>query len=187
VLTSENAIFVPAKVKERRGSRMDMIMKFDDKRLKNLIEVKNKDTSFGLVKQKSGQKQKSTANLLQKDSIKEKGGDAPARHVNESEKNIERYILNMNPFKNLDLQREGSSGVSSFLPSLSEHKQAILSGKMSTKDLRGQLNRSKSFKSKGNLLGQIKEEHKKEDKAGVVPKDLGFGLLKDLIDLIDDE
>jgi hypothetical protein len=33
------------------------------------------------------------------------------------------------------------------------------------------------------LLGQIKEEHKKEEKAGVVPNDLGFGLIMDLIDI----
>jgi hypothetical protein len=35
-------------------------------------------------------------------------------------------------------------------------------------------------------LGQIKEEHSIV-KAGVVPEDLGFGILKDLIDLSEED
>jgi hypothetical protein len=38
-----------------------------------------------------------------------------------------------------------------------------------------------------SLLGNLKEEHKQEVKAGVVPKDLGLGLLRDLIELSENE
>lgn len=42
-----------------------------------------------------------------------------------------------------------------------------------------------SYKRSGTqLLGQLKEKHSaQEGTAGVVPKDIGFGLIKDLIDL----
>ena len=37
------------------------------------------------------------------------------------------------------------------------------------------------------LLGNIKEINKREDRVGVVPKDLGFNLIKDLIDFDEEE
>jgi hypothetical protein len=37
------------------------------------------------------------------------------------------------------------------------------------------------------LLGQLKEEHKPVNTTGVVPKDLGLGFFKDMIDLDDEK
>ena len=42
-------------------------------------------------------------------------------------------------------------------------------------------------KSGSNLLGNIREEHKIENKPGVVPKDLGLGLLRDLIEISEND
>ena len=47
--------------------------------------------------------------------------------------------------------------------------------------------RMKIKRSGTNLLGNIREEHKIENKPGVVPKDLGLGLLRDLIELSESE
>lgn len=47
-----------------------------------------------------------------------------------SEANIDNFIQQINPFKNLQLEREKSVGLSNFLPSFNEHKQQILSGKV---------------------------------------------------------
>ena len=46
-----------------------------------------------------------------------------------------------------------------------------------------------SFKRSGTaLLGNIKENHAKhESTVGVVPKDIGFGLIKDLIKLEEED
>jgi hypothetical protein len=101
-------------------------------------------------------------------------------------------MMNMTPFKNLDMMsRERSIGSSNFLPSLNEYKTNILLGKAikndSGKEKRLMMQQSKSFKRSGTiLLGSIKED-KKDEEVGIVPKDLGFGMLKDLIDLVDDE
>ncbi len=58
-----------------------------------------------------------------------------------------------------------------------------MSGKFAQKDnSKAKLKQSKSFKKGSSaLLGTLKEEHTKEEKAGVVPKNLNYGLIKDLI------
>ena len=37
------------------------------------------------------------------------------------------------------------------------------------------------------LLGALKEDHKREEGAGIVPKDLGLGFIKDLIEFEGEE
>ena len=87
------------------------------------------------------------------------------------------------PFKFIDLEREKTFGIPSFLPSLNEHKSQILGIKAHKEDS------SMSFKRSGTaLLGNIKESHAKhENTVGVVPKDIGFGLIKDLIELEEED
>lgn len=45
----------------------------------------------------------------------------------------------------------------------------------------------KHKKSGTNLLGNIKEEHKADLRAGIVPEDLGLGLLRDLIEISEED
>ena len=66
----------------------------------------------------------------------------------------------------------GPLGIGGLLPNIDRRRQSV----------------SSLYKRSANsLLGQLKEEHKREEKVGVVPKDLNFGLIKDLIDLNEDD
>lgn len=98
----------------------------------------------------------------------------------------------ISPFKvDAELEKLGNAGVMSFLPSYHEHKISLLKGtskKGDAMDLQDETHsdpKKNLFKRSGTmLLGNIKDpSSNKTSTAGVVPKDLGLGLIKDLLDL----
>jgi hypothetical protein len=88
------------------------------------------------------------------------------------------------------MKKEKSQGLHNFLPSLNEHKKAIMRGTSGRKiessvveetEEKKRMKR-KSFARSNTLLNSIKEDYKPDEKVGVVPKDLGFDFLKDLLE-----
>lgn len=113
---------------------------------------------------------------------------------------MQEMMKNFSPFKmGSEMERVGNMGVSSFLPSYHEHKLSLIRGHSSKKgdfineskqqDEDEEYDRKKSYKRSGTtLLGNIKDPSSNKNLApGVVPKDLGLGLIKDLIDFEDME
>ncbi len=98
---------------------------------------------------------------------------------------IDSMINQYSPFNmNLDLERERSEGVNSFLPSYHQHKSNILKGKSSVREEEEDTSKKGSSYQRSathHLLGNIKDPAA-DNKAGVVPKDIGLGLISDLID-----
>ena len=110
---------------------------------------------------------KSTSKLLNRNPSKK-------NNAQQDESHLDNYIKSISPFANLDLKKEKSMFVPPFIDPPKKRKTDIPD--------------SAKFRRSGtNLLGQLKEEHKREERVGVPPKDLGFGLLKDLIDLSDED
>ncbi|CDW82005.1 UNKNOWN [Stylonychia lemnae] len=111
------------------------------------------------------------------------------------EQYVEQMMKNFSPFKmNIELERGSSAGVQSFLPSYHEHQQNLIRGnskkKISDAQEDEEVDKKKFYKRSGTmLLGNIKEPTSANRSAlpGQVPKDLGLGLLKDMIDFDENE
>ena len=102
-------------------------------------------------------------------------------------------MMNLSPFKMnpSEVEREKNVGVPSFLPSFHEHASQILKPPQKKPSLifdydedeeESQSKKAAAFKRSGTqLLRNIKEvDAYSTKKVGVVPKDIGFGLIKDL-------
>ena len=201
-ILTKNPPLIEIKASNKR--RMSKMVSNDNYYLndRSLIDMKGKQSEM----LQGGHKMHSQNNLSKYDlqlnpqskSSKFKPSHLSNTHLS-NEAHIEKYIKSISPFKDIiKLDREHSqflgpsTGINSFLPSLNEHKVAILTGnskqkKPSFRQPRDQS--SKQIKRSLTLLGNIKEvpEKKQGGDVGVVPKDLGFDFIKDLIDVTDNE